>query len=142
MLNHQALLNETDFYFVVSKTYLKSYNKLRFWSVNLALRRIIHNYIISIYIFLISVVKDYDYIIRSNCTWLFLSRANRDKKSGPLRSHVDLKRKNKISISYVNWKWERLCLTFLENDTIYETPTLSLYCSLFQTIIIFTIKFQ
>ena len=63
MLKHQALLNETDFYFVVSKTYLKSYNKLRFWSVNLALRRIIHNYIISIDIFLISVVKDYDYII-------------------------------------------------------------------------------
>ena len=90
----------------------------------------------SIYL-LESVIKDCDYIIRSNCTWLFLSRANRDKKSGPLRSHFDLKRKNKNSISYVNWKWEKLCLTFLENGNTYETPTLSLYRSLFQTIIIF-----
>ena len=72
----------------------------------------------------------------------FLAELIKIKKSGPLRSHFDLKRKNKISISYVNWKWEKLCLTFLENGATYETSTLSLYCSLFQTIIIFTIKFQ
>ena len=67
----------------------------------------------------------------------FLAELIEIKKSGPLRSHFDLKRKNKNSISYVNWKWEKLCLTFLENGNTYETPTLSLYRSLFQTIIIF-----